>query len=154
MFGPAVVRTLLATSVILASACLKMPPDTRRITSQLEVTNDYPFPMNVTVEHSGGMLLLGVVNPGESREFPLHLWYAQPVSVVATPLDDFLRLRRSVYVASHCTARILLQEDVRIGQPVVVSAPNGRDSVNAQPDARARADSSVTSAQPKDCPAS
>jgi hypothetical protein len=154
MSGPGVVRTMLAASVILVSACLKLPPDSRRITSQLEVTNDYPFPMNVTVQHSGGLLLLGVIPPGESREFPLHLWYAQPVSVVATPLDDFLRLRRSVFVAPHCTARILLQEDVRIGQPVVVPAPKARDTVDARPDTRSRADSSVSSAQPKDCPAS
>ena len=151
MSGPGVVRALLATAVILASACRSIPPDRQRITSQLEVTNDYPFPMNVTVHHNGGILLLGVVPPGESREFQLHLWYAQSVSVFATPLDDYLRLRRSVYVAANCTAQIRLQEDVRVGEPVVAPAPNARDTVTARPDTLTRADSSANSSQATGC---
>jgi hypothetical protein len=131
--------------MVLAGACLKIPPKNNRETYRLAVTNDYPYPMNVTVQHNGGLLLLGVVPPGESREFPLRLWYAQPVSVVATPLDDFLRLRRTVTVAQHCVAHILLQQDVQIGQPVVVPTDRQRDTAVVRPDKRERADSSTQS---------
>ena len=150
MSGPRQLRVLLAVAIAFSTACASLPPDTARENFKIAVTNDYPYPMSVTVRHDGGLVLLGVIPPGASREFQVRLWHAQPVSVVATPLDNFQKLARIVSVGPNCIARVVLQ-DVRIGKPVAAPPETDPDSAQARLNHNA-------SAQPDDltqhCPAS
>jgi hypothetical protein len=131
MPGQRLVRALLAVSIACSTACASLPPDTARETFRIDVTNDYPYPMSVTVRHNGGLVLLGVIPPGASREFQVRLWHAQPVSVVATPLDNFQKLAHTVTVGPNCIARVVLQ-DVRIGKPVAAPPETDPDSAQAR----------------------
>ena len=117
-------RALIIASALLASACVNsITAPTERQTFRLEVTNPYPKPMNVTVDHIGGVWILGAVPAQKSREFEIRMVQAQSVFVVATPLDGPELLRQAVYLSPACVTRIVLQNTPTAAPIAVTPAP-------------------------------
>jgi hypothetical protein len=98
----------LALVVVLAAACTRPAAINQDASYTLVITNPQAHAMNLAVNTGSGLVVLGLVDAGQTREFELRNPGTNDVTLVATGGPNALEIRKKIELRRAQPARITL----------------------------------------------